>query len=118
MTFWLADWLRAFAITLVVELAVAGAMLARAERRLHRRIGAIALVNLASHPLVWFVFPALGLAHPSRLALSETWAVVSELAGYRVIWPELSLRRAAMVSLCANATSFAAGLALQAWGVL
>ncbi|HTB60398.1 MAG TPA: hypothetical protein VLC06_21160 [Polyangia bacterium] len=111
MTFWVIDWLRAFGLTLVVELPIAAALLSAVEPRLGRRLAVIALANLATHPLVWFLFPGLALGHGARLALSETWAFLVELAIYLLVWPALRLRRAALTSLAANGASFAVGLA-------
>jgi hypothetical protein len=67
-------------------------------------------VNLATHPLVWFLFPGLAVGAGARLALSEAWAVLAELAIYRLVWPALSLRRATLVVVVANAASLVAGL--------
>lgn len=110
MTFWVANWLRAFGLTLFIELAIALPLLAPVEPRLSRRVSAVVTVNLATHPLVWFLFPGLAVSAGARLALSETWAVLAELAIYRVVWPALSIRRATLVSLAANAASLVAGL--------
>jgi hypothetical protein len=110
VTFWVAGWLRAFGLTLLVELAVALPLLAPVEPRLWRRAAAVVVVNLATHPLVWFLFPGLAVGSGARLALSEAWAVLAELAIYRIVWPSLSSRRAALVSLAANAASLLAGL--------
>ena len=107
MTFWVLAWLRAFALTVAVELAVAMPLLGSIEPRWPRRAAAIALANLATHPLVWFAFPGLSLAATTRLGSSEVWAVVVEAAVYRLVWPGASLRRAAIASLAANAASLA-----------
>lgn len=112
MTFWIADWLRAFAITLLVEIPIATPLLASAERRVGRRIAIVVVANLATHPLVWFLFPGLTFGRPVRFALSEAWAVLAEIAIYKIVWPSLRVRRAALVSLAANAASVAAGFAL------
>jgi hypothetical protein len=111
MTFWVANWLRAFGLTLLVELAIALPLLAPVEPRLSRRAAAVVVANLATHPLVWFLFPGVSVVGNARLALSETWAVLAELAIYRFVWPDLSIRRATLVSLAANAASLLAGLA-------
>lgn len=65
--------------------------------------------NLATHPLVWFLFPGLAVGAGISLALSEAGAVLAELAIYRVVWPALPTRRAALVSLAANAASLIVG---------
>ena len=110
MTFWVANWLRAFGLTLLVELAIALPLLAAVEPRLARRASVVVVVNLATHPLVWFLFPGLAVGSGTRLALSEAWAVLAELAIYRLVWPALSLRRAALVAVAANAASLVASL--------
>jgi hypothetical protein len=110
VTFWVVNWLRAFGLTLVVELAIALPLLAPVEPRLSRRASAVLAANLATHPLVWFLFPGLAIGAGARLALSEVWAVLAELAIYRIVWPALSIRRATMVSAAANAASLVAGL--------
>ena len=116
MTAWVADWLRAFAITLAVEAAVATPLLGRAERSWVRRLGAVLLVNLATHPLVWFLFPGLAARHAIRVALSEVWALAAEGGGYLVVLPSLGARRAFAIALLANGASFAVGLLLSATG--
>jgi hypothetical protein len=112
VTFWAINWLRAFGVTLLCELPVAAPLLASVEPRIARRCAVIVLANLATHPLVWFAFPGLSLGAGARLAFSEAWALLAELAIYRLVWPTLSLRRAALVSLAANGVSFAVGLLL------
>ncbi len=112
MTFWIADWLRAFAVTLLVEIPIATPLLRIVERSVARRIAIVTVANLATHPLVWFLFPGLAFRPPMRLALSEAWALLAEIAIYRLVWPSLRVRRAVLVSLAANAASVAAGFAL------
>ena len=109
MNAWVRDWLQAFAITAVIEALVAVPLLARADPHLGRRLGAVLLVNLATHPLVWFLFPGLSAPYPLRVALSEAWALAAETAGYCIIWPNLR-RRAFTISFLANAASFIIGL--------
>jgi hypothetical protein len=110
VTFWAVNWLRAFGLTVVVEILVAAPLLAPAEPRLARRAAVVAVANLATHPLVWFLFPGLTLGPSARLAMSEIWAVVGELAIYLLVWPALRFRRAAIVSLVANGASCVVGL--------
>jgi hypothetical protein len=112
VTFWVANWLRAFGLTLLVEIPIAVTLLGRVEPKLARRIWVVVVANLATHPLVWFLFPGLAAGRAARIGLSEAWAIIAELAIYRLVWPSLQLRRAAVVSLAANGASVAVGLAL------
>jgi hypothetical protein len=112
VTFWITDWLRAFAVTVAIELALAVPLLARVERRLSRRAAAVVAANLATHPLVWFLFPGLAMGRAARVALSELWALLAEAAIYVIVWPSLRFRRALLVSLAANGVSAAVGLLL------
>jgi hypothetical protein len=52
---WVLHWLRAFALTVAVEAVVATPLVGRAESRIGRRLAVVLLVNLATHPLVWFL---------------------------------------------------------------
>lgn len=110
VTFWIVDWLRAFGLTVLVELAIAMPLLRRTEPALARRFAVIVMANLMTHPLVWFLFPGLLLPNGARIAASELWAVVGETLAYAVVWPGLRAHRAALVSLLANGGSFLAGL--------
>jgi hypothetical protein len=112
VTFWVTAWLRAFGLTLLIELPVATPLLAAVEPRVWRRTAAVIAANLATHPLVWFLFPGLALGRPARFAISEAWALIAEAAVYLTVWPALRLRRALFVSLLANGASAVAGLIL------
>jgi hypothetical protein len=112
VTFWVTDWLRAFGLTVLIELPLAVPLLRRVESGLPRRAAAVVAANLATHPLVWFLFPGLALGRPARLVLSEAWALIAEAVVYLIVWPALRLRRALLVSLIANGVSAAAGLIL------
>ncbi len=83
------------------------------ERSLGRRVGAVIAANLATHPLVWFLFPGLAVGHWTQFGLSEAWAFLAELAIYRLVWPALRPRRAVLVSLAANAASCLFGLLMM-----
>jgi hypothetical protein len=109
-------WFKAFALTLAIELPIAARLLrGQAGAPLGRRLGAVLVANLASHPAVWFVFPELSRNSAAVLAASEFWAFASEVAIYRLIFtgpPALTWRRAVLVSGVANAVSFFIGKAL------
>ena len=79
-------WFKAFFFTVLVETPIAAALLRPAEPRLARRIALILFANLASHPAVWFIFPALGLSYLPTLLISEAWAVLLEALLYRLVF--------------------------------
>ncbi|WP_438008452.1 hypothetical protein WME89_06930 [Sorangium sp. So ce321] len=106
-------WSRAFAVTLLVELAVATPLLGPAEPSRWRRAALVAVANVASHPAVWFIFPALALGATTRLALSELWAVLLELGVYRLALRDLPALRAVAASALANGASLGLGLLLR-----
>jgi hypothetical protein len=109
-------WLRAFALTALVELLVATPLLAPTGSAFRRRAAIVLLVNLASHPVVWFVLPEWALSGTVRLCISEAWAVGLEAAGYALVWPGLGRQRAFAVSALANGASLGIGLLLRAAG--
>jgi len=115
---YVAFWARAFALTLAVEAPIAVWLLRDADRSRLRRLGAVLAGNLATHPAVWFILPALGLSHLPITAVQETWAVVIELAVYRLVFPTLPWSRALGVSALANGASFAVGLLLRSRGLV
>ena len=108
-------WLRAFALTVAIELPVAVALLRApgAAAPIARRAGLVLFANLASHPLLWFALSALPLPGPWTLVVSETWAVLAEAALYRLALDGVPLRRCVLASLAANAASLSIGLALR-----
>jgi hypothetical protein len=101
-------WSHAFALTCLVELAVAVPLIGRSESAL-RRTGAVLFAQLASHPAVWFVFPALHLRRLHYAVGAELWAVAIELVIYRLVFARLSWLRAFAISALANGASFAVG---------
>lgn len=101
-----AQWAEYFAVTTLVELVFAVPLLGRGER-LVRRCAAVALAQLASHPTVWFILPSLGWPRGTYLFVAETWAIVSELLLYRLVFEKLSWSRALGVSAVANGASLA-----------
>jgi len=111
-------WLRAFALTVVVELLVATPLLVASGATWKRRAGVVFLANLASHPMIWFVFSEWALPGTARLVVSEAWAVGLEAWTYGLVWQGLGPRRAFGVSAVANGVSLAMGLLLRAVGVV
>lgn len=97
----------ALPITLIVELAVAAIYLARIK--MLRSLVWVAAANGLSLPVVWFIFPLLGLNSIVLIALAELFAVVFEAFFLHITGRRrgMSLRRAATLSLLMNAASFA-----------
>lgn len=104
-------WAIAFAFTQMVEAPIYAAAIGAA--RATRERWAIALAaSLLTHPIVWFVLPdVVSLLAPdaspwSAIAVAELFAVSLEAA-----WLALfGVRRALLLALLANGTSFTLGL--------
>lgn len=115
----LRAWLIAFGITLLSELAVAVSLLGAGgsaslgEMSRARRIAAICLAQLATHPSVWFIWPLLSLSRPAFLTVAEGFAVIVEALTYRFCFSRLSWSRCFATSALANATSVLLGLWLR-----
>lgn len=119
-------WARAFALTLLIEACVALPLLghrastspsaqrsqASAQASRARRLLAIAVGNLASHPLVWFVIPVFARG-TLALALQEALAIAIEAAVYVLAFPALGLRSALGISAVANALSLGVGVLVR-----
>jgi hypothetical protein len=110
-------WLVAFLITVAVEAPIVLALTRGLPTRAPRRFLLVAFAQLATHPLVWFVFPRIaGLTGRTSAALSELWAWLAEALLYALVLPNLGPVRALGISAVANGASVAAGLLLS--GVL
>ena len=104
------DWLRAFLLTLAVEVPLATWLLRRAEIESWRAAVIVFIANLATHPLVWFAWSQVFLiGTPEYVIAAETWAVAIEAVVYAVTIGGLGARRALLISLIANGASFALG---------
>jgi hypothetical protein len=106
-------WLKAFALTVAVEWTVAVPLLRTAEPRLWRRAALVFFANLASHPAVWFIFPALGASYGKTIGVSETWAVAIECVFFLVVLPYASRARLCAIVMLANGASWGAGLLVR-----
>ena len=107
-------FLFAFALTVVVELLVAVPLLASpAERNWGRRVAAVCVAQLATHPAVWFFWPLFGWPRPIYLLVAESFALVSELLIYRLVLPRPPWARLLAASALANGASVLMGAWLQ-----
>jgi hypothetical protein len=106
-------WLVAFLITVAVEAPIVVALTRGLAARAPRRLALAVFAQLATHPLVWFVFPRIvGLTGRMSAILSELWAWLAEAAFYALVLPGLGPVRALGVSALANGASIAVGLLL------
>ena len=102
------EWAVAFALTEIVEVPIV-LLLTRGAPAWRRALTAF-FATLATHPIVWFVLPELGLGEGARLFASEAWAIGAEGVFYRIFLPPFTWRGALCTSVVANLASFALGL--------
>jgi hypothetical protein len=105
-------YLFAFVLTLVVELVVAVPILAPGGSR-WRRAAVVVVAQMATHPSVWFFWPQFGWPRPVYLLVAESFALVTELLIYRLMFPKLPWSRALAASALANGASVLLGVWLQ-----
>ena len=106
-------WLVAFLITAAVEAPIVVALTRDVAMRVPRRLLLAVFAQLATHPLVWFVFPRIvGLTGRTSTLLSELWAWLAEAGFYALVFPGLPTARALGISALANGASIVAGLLL------
>ena len=106
-------WLAAFLVTVAVEAPLVAALTRGAEASVARRLALAAFAQLATHPLVWFVFPYVaGLSGATSTLLSEIWAWLVEAAFYALVLRGVTFTRALAISALANGASVLAGAAL------
>jgi hypothetical protein len=109
----LRAWFLAFVLTQALEIPIAVALSRQAEVGFSRRVVLAFFASLATHPVVWFVVPLLGLSGGSAVALSEAWACAIETVFYVTVFPKLSAARCIAISALANGVSFSAGLIID-----
>ncbi|MGC4087236.1 MAG: hypothetical protein QM756_04890 [Polyangiaceae bacterium] len=105
-------WARAFAITLTLEALIAIPLLRR-QASWSRVATAVVFAQVLTHPAVWFIFPLFEWPRALYLLVAEGWALLGEVAFYRLVFPSLGYGRALAVSALANGASYAAGLLLK-----
>lgn len=111
-------WLQGFGLTLAIEECIAVPLLGAVEPSRTRRIFAVLIANLATHPLVWFFFTRLGWSWTMVTWAAEAWAFGFEIVVYRVIFAHASWKRCAVVSTAANLGSYLLGLVAVHYGFL
>jgi hypothetical protein len=108
-----AAWLRAFLLTVAVECPLVVVLTAQSRLPWAKRVCLIIAAQLMTHPLVWYVFPAIPtLPRVTTLVLSELWAFLAEAAFYALVEVAPSKLRAFGVSALANGASLGLGFLL------
>jgi hypothetical protein len=106
-------WLFAFLVTVAVEAPVVLALTRGSAAGPAKRLALVLFAQLATHPLVWFVFPRLvGLTGRGATTLAELWAWLAEGAFYALVLPDVTPARALAISALANGASVLAGVVL------
>ncbi|MBI5534712.1 MAG: hypothetical protein HY898_18445 [Deltaproteobacteria bacterium] len=123
----LLPWLKAFVLTLAIEIPIASMVLRPKAVGRARLVLLLAFANLATHPVVWFVFPMLpvdrylaaassalpfAVIRYAAFVLSELFAFAAEALFFALVFQGTSVRRALAASFAANATSLGIGLLL------
>lgn len=103
------SWLVGFGLTLFLEVPIVVWLLGDAVESRLRRLAIAIFANLLTHPLVWFFFPQLPIAHAWQLTLSEVWAFAAEALFYFTLLSPMKLTQASLLSLSANLVSFGFG---------
>lgn len=111
-------WLSAFLFTTALEVPIVLLLTRRLGLPWPRRLAVAITAQCASHPAVWFIFPALGMIYRDQIIVSEAWALLSETVIYFAILERLKLSRAFAVSLLANGISYALGVLSQRYTTL
>jgi hypothetical protein len=102
----------AFALTVVVELAIAVPLLGAVDTRC-RRVFAVFLAQLTTHPAVWFIWPRFGFPRLGYLLAAEAFALLTEAFFYAFVFKSLRWPRAIAVSALANGASLSVGVWLH-----
>lgn len=108
-----AAWLRAFLLTVAVECPLVVLLTAEARLPWPKRVTLVIAAQLMTHPLVWYVFPAMpGLPRFSALVISEIFAWLAEAAFYALVEATPTKLGAIGVSALANGASLGLGFLL------
>jgi hypothetical protein len=102
---YVGSWAFAFAVTLLIELPIVLRVLRPSGLPTSTLFAICLIANLTTHPVVWFVFPFLGLGTVGAFLLSEVWAFGLEIWVYDAAVRSVSKRRSIAASVAANLAS-------------
>jgi hypothetical protein len=108
-----ALWFRAFLMTVAIESPIVILLTAQSRTRWPKRLCLVVAAQLMTHPLVWYVFPAItGMSRYSTFVLSELFAWIAEAAFYALEDVAPTKLGAIGVSALANGASLGLGFLL------
>jgi hypothetical protein len=105
-----STWFRLFLLTTAIEVPLVVFLLRRTEPSWARRIVVALSGQLATHPIVYFVFPQLPLRGFPSLTCSELYAWWFEALLYWAAFSRLRPVEAFAIAGLANGASFGLGL--------
>jgi hypothetical protein len=110
---YVTKWFFAFLFTMTLEVPVVVALTRSLELAWPRRLAVAITAQCASHPAVWFIWPALGMTYRDQIIASEIWAFGSETLIYFAVMRGLKFHRALLIALVANGLSYGLGVVTQ-----
>lgn len=113
-----AYYLGVFLLTCLLEAPVYFQALKASAGGKPARWQAVVLLNLATHPIVYFAVPRLVAwqtgSYAQALTLGETFAPLAEAAGLRAFWA-MPWPRALLAAAAANLISWWSGIYILGW---
>ncbi len=110
LQFTFVDWLSAFILTVGVELPVCWLLLRGPPVKDWRILGAATAASAMTHPLLWFVMPALFTDYWTYVVVCELGIVAVEALVLWLAVPTETVWRGLAASAAMNAASVVVGL--------
>ncbi len=100
------DWLTAFLLTLFIELPCLLLLLKKYPTG--RVVSAGLMMNIVTHPALWFVFPSI-LPAGYYLFIGELMVVLIEAAILTLFFPKEGIKKMLVISFVINSLTFLTG---------
>ncbi|MFH1785469.1 MAG: hypothetical protein ABH842_03490 [Candidatus Micrarchaeota archaeon] len=106
------DFVLAYVFTIIIE-SITLYFLVRKQYGLGSILRNGILASSITLPFVWFVFPIIGFGWFETLVIAETFAIVIEGIFYRLVFENLSLKEAFLISFICNGITLVVGLVIS-----
>jgi len=106
------NFISAYALTIILETGMLYLLMRKRYNDKTITLNSV-IANSITLPIVWFVFPYLGLAWPIQIAVSELFAFICEAVYYKISFAKLGWMDAIIASFLCNSLSFGVGLLLM-----